>query len=111
MILKLKRIDPFKTSAIVAIILFILSVVIFVPLFLIINAFTPQEDSNMLGFGFVIVFIPILYSVFGFIANLIFISIFNYFATRFGGIEIEFDEDKAQILGKPLVVAEQPKEI
>lgn len=47
----------------------------------------------LLGFGLVIV-IPIVYCILGFISGLIFAALYNFFASTVGGIEMKFKVNK-----------------
>jgi hypothetical protein len=91
--LRLKHIDPIKISGIAAIIMFVISFIIIIPFGLIINNLPMPEDKSIGMMGSVIYILPFIYSAFGFLANLIIISFFNFLAKKMGGIEIEFDEE------------------
>lgn len=53
----------------------------------------PGIPTFLLGFGLVIV-MPILYGILGFISGLIFAALYNLFAGLFGGIEMKFKVQK-----------------
>lgn len=96
--LKLKHIDPIKTSGIAAIIMFVFSFIIMIPLGLIINNLPMPDNGTSNVMGSFIYILPFLYSAFGFLFNLIIVSFFNFLAKKMGGIELEFDEDKIESL-------------
>ncbi len=51
--------------------------------------FIPGVPTFLLGFGLVIV-MPILYGILGFISGLILAALYNFFAPSVGGIEMKF---------------------
>ncbi len=60
---------------------------IFVPVFLLIAAFAPQEGASF-GLGFAVA-MPVFYAVIGFISAAIGCAIYNVVAGWMGGIEVE----------------------
>jgi len=98
---RIKRIDPLQLGKMLAVIYGLLSL-IFVPFFLMFAAATmfsspahngiPTPVMISAGFGLVMIIImPIMYAVMGFIADVLGAFIYNVVAKWIGGIEMEFE--------------------
>lgn len=89
---KVKRIGVFQTSLIAAIIYFFLALIIVVPMMLIMGFAGGFSDIPGFAFGGVLmIFMPILYAVIGFLMTALMCWMYNVIAKRIGGIEIEVE--------------------
>lgn len=96
--LKLKYIDPIKYGVLVGILMFIMSVLMFLFGFLIMSIFGVLGNSELsmfsaiLGGGFITLLIaPLLYGVFGFIIGLLGAYILNFVLGKTNGLDVEFE--------------------
>ena len=88
---RIRRINPMQAAKIVAT-LYLLLGIIFVPFFLFISRFSPQQGGMFAGMGFgLAIIVPVLYAAFGFVATLIAAAIYNLVAGWVGGIEIDLE--------------------
>lgn len=90
----IRRIEPFQTAKIMALLTAAMSLVILVPMMLLFSAFGLYDGSlvggAMAGSGIISLLIfPILYAIFGFIGTLIYCGLYNLIASRTGGIELD----------------------
>jgi len=84
---QIRRFGIGQTAKVVAV-LYALMGLVFVPIFLVANRFSPNQTG--LGTGFVVA-IPIIYGVLGFIFTALGCAIYNLVAGWVGGIEVELD--------------------
>jgi ABC-type phosphate transport system permease subunit len=99
---RIKRIDPLQLGKILAVIYGLLSLIFVVPFFLMFLAASAFSGAGRNGFeaptimisGFglmMIIIMPIMYAVMGFIAGVVGAFIYNVVAKWIGGIEVEFE--------------------
>lgn len=93
---RVKKLGVYQTSKVAAVIFFLLSLVIILPVSLIANTFNhmgPNQGFPGFPFGGTIFFIllPLLYALFGFITTAISCVVYNLVAKWTGGIELEFE--------------------
>ncbi len=89
----IKRIDPMSLAKIYAVIMavfgFVMGVVFFISM-----AFVGPSLSTPVYFAgagiFMIVFFPIFYGILGFIAGAIGAVLYNFVASKIGGVKVEF---------------------
>ncbi len=89
---RVKKIGILQTSLISAIIFFILSLFLVLPMMLITGIAGGFSDNP--GFasgGLIMVFMPIIYAIIGFLMTALWCWIYNAVAKRIGGIEIELE--------------------
>ena len=101
--LKLKKIDPVKWATITAAVYAIISLVIIVPMFLfmsVLGASTGLEEAGLgiLGGGLMIIFLPIIYGVLGFIFGLIGAYIFNFVLSKTDGLDMDFEKMGTEVV-------------
>lgn len=99
---RVKHIGVFQTSLISAIIFFFLSLIMVVPIMLIMSIAGGLSDNMGFAFGgLLMIFMPIMYAIMGFLMTALWCWIYNMVAKRVGGIEIEVevieDEPGAQV--------------
>jgi hypothetical protein len=97
---RIKKFGVLQTAKVIAILYFIGSAIFFVPLSLVIlvaknspvfsSALQRTIGSSSPVF---VMLLPLLYGVFGFILASISCLIYNFIATKIGGIEVEFDQE------------------
>lgn len=67
------------------------------------SAFVPESELDSSGlsmFGggiMMLIFIPILYGIFGFIAGLIGTALLNFILSKTNGLDIEFDNNNVEV--------------
>jgi glycopeptide antibiotics resistance protein len=89
---RVKRFGVYQTSKVVAIILFIASLIFLIPFGLIVGLTFGNHFSGFpFGGGIFMIILPILYGVFGFITTAIGCLVYNLVAKWTGGIELEFE--------------------
>jgi len=91
---QLKSFKVLQTSAMVAVLYFFLSLLIFVPIFLISLAIPDSGRSTIpfLSGGLFMLFAPFLYAVFGFIFTALGCLIYNLVAKMIGGFAFTLEE-------------------
>ena len=82
---RIRKFGVLQTAKVVGALYALLGLV-FVPIFLVISMFTPNESGMGAGFALVM---PILYGVLGFIFTAIACAIYNFVSGLVGGIEVE----------------------
>ena len=89
----LRRIDPFSCAKIYALFNLFIGLIFGIfygVFFLILGAVAGEAGIALVGFGIAaIIGIPLVSAVFGLIIGLIGAAIYNFIASRFGGLEIE----------------------
>lgn len=100
--LKLKRIDAVKWGTIVGAIYAILSLIIIIPIWLIGSLAGGASDLNsglgiFFGGGIMMLFMPILYAIFGFVFGWIGASILNFVLKKTGGLDMDFENSGMDI--------------
>ncbi len=96
--LKLKKIDPIKWATIAGLLYAAISLVIVVPFILFFSAIGLSEFDEfssgfgLLGGGIMILFLPILYGLIGFVFGLIGALIFNFILKKTGGLDMDFEK-------------------
>lgn len=89
---KVKRIGVFQTSLIAAIIYFFLALIIMIPMMLIMGVVGGLSDVPGFAFGGgLMILMPIMYAVIGFIMTAFMCWLYNVIANRIGGVEIEVE--------------------
>jgi hypothetical protein len=89
---RVKKIGVLKTSIVSAIIFFILSLIMVVPVMLVMGIAGVFSDNMGFAFGGVfMIFMPIMYAVIGFLATALWCWMYNVVARWIGGIEIEVE--------------------
>lgn len=90
---RIKKFGVVQTSKVVAVIYFLLSAVILIPLGLLASVFNGGEFSEweFLLSGFFIFFLPFIYGTFAFIGTAIACLIYNLISGWIGGIEVELE--------------------
>lgn len=93
---RVKKLGVYQTSKVAAVIFFLLSLVIILPVSLIANTFNHMgANQGFPGFPFggtmFFILLPILYAFFGFITTAISCLVYNLVAKWTGGIELEFE--------------------
>jgi len=88
---QVKSFDVLQTSAVAAMLYFLLSLLIFVPVFLITLAF-PHSNTVLPFTGIVVVFIPFLYAIAGFIFTALGCLFYNLVAKFMGGIAFTLEK-------------------
>lgn len=95
---RIKRLGVVQTAKVAAVMYFIFSAVIMIPIGLITMLTGPAKDSfpglfgGLFG-GIFMIIMPIIYAVLGFIFVAIACLIYNLIARFMGGIEIELEND------------------
>ena len=82
---RIRKFGVLQTAKVVGALYALLGLV-FVPIFLVISMFSPNESRMGAGFALVM---PILYGVLGFIFTAIACAIYNFVSGLVGGIEVE----------------------
>ena len=96
--LRLKRIDPVKYAIITAVLTALLSLIILVPFTLFFSAIGAAASdlgggAAIFGGGiFMVIFVPIVYGVIGFIVGLISTMLLNFVLRKTGGLDIDFEK-------------------
>lgn len=95
--LRLKKIDPVKWATISGLLYAVLSLIVIVPMFLfmsVIGASSGFGEAGMgiLGGGVMMLFMPIIYGIVGFIFGLIAALIFNFVLKKTNGLDMEFEK-------------------
>lgn len=89
---RVKKIGVLQTSLISAIIFFFISLIMVVPVMLIMGIV--GGFSGNMGFAFgglLLIFMPVMYAVMGFLMTALWCWMYNVIAKRIGGIEIEVE--------------------
>jgi hypothetical protein len=95
---RIKRVGVLQTAKFAAVLYFIFSAIIMIPIGIITMLTGPAKDSfpgifgGLFG-GMFMIIMPIIYAVLGFIFVAIVCLIYNLIARFVGGIEIEFESD------------------
>jgi hypothetical protein len=84
---QIRRFGIGQTAKVIGV-LYALMGLIFVPVFLVVAAFSPNEKGFGAGFALAL---PIIYGVMGFIFTAIGCAIYNLVAGWVGGVEVELD--------------------
>ena len=84
------NISPFQTAKVIALLYLVISLP-FVVLFAITFSFSPNPKAPMMG---MLIFMPIIYMVFGFIFTIIGAWVYNIVAKWVGGIEYTTSESE-----------------
>jgi len=87
--IKLKKIEPLKAGYVSGLLYLLISVIIIVPFTLLGSIVGTKE--NVLGM-FVVIIIPIIYGIVGFLGGLITAALYNFVAKNIGGLEIEVEK-------------------
>ena len=97
--LTLKRIDPVKAGVIYGALTALLALIIVLPMMLMFSAagMAGGEFGPMFGGGFAMLFVPIIYGIFGFLAGLIGTALLNFILSKTNGLDIEFDGKDMEI--------------
>ncbi len=99
--LKLKKIDPVKAGVVYGLLLALMGLIIVVPMFLFMSAAGLSNTGNglaMFGGGIaMVIFVPILYGILGFIMGLIGTALMNFILSKTNGLNMEFDSDNLEI--------------
>lgn len=82
----LSEISVVQTAAVLAVVYFLISALFFVP-FGLIALVVPRFANEFGGLGMILV-LPFLYAIFGFIGIAIFAWVYNLVARRMGGVEV-----------------------
>lgn len=97
---RIKKFGVLQTAKVIAILYLIGSSIFFIPLSLVVLAaknspvFSSALQRNTgLSSPIFIMLLPLVYSVFGFIVAAISCLIYNFIATKIGGIEVELDQE------------------
>jgi len=89
---RVKKIGILQTSLISAIIFFFLSLILVVPIMLIMGIAGGFSDNMGFAFGgLLLMFMPIMYAIMGFLMTALWCWLYNVIAKKIGGIEIEFE--------------------
>lgn len=94
---QMKSIKVLRTSAVAAVLYFILSFIIVIPIFLLGSVLSSFQNSSalpMLGMGVVIFILPFVYGILGFILSVISCLLYNLVAKFMGGIAFTLEEIK-----------------
>lgn len=95
---RVKKIGVLQTSVISAIIFFFLSLVLVLPMLLITGIAGGFSDNMGFAFGGIImIFMPIIYGIMGFLMTALWCWIYNVIAKRIGGIEVELETMEEQM--------------
>jgi hypothetical protein len=95
--LNLRKVDPVKYGLITGLLMALLSLIMIVPMMLIMSAAGAGSESLGAGaaiFGggiIMIILLPILYGIFGFIIGLITTALMNFILKKTNGLDIEFE--------------------
>jgi hypothetical protein len=97
--LSLKRIDPVKAGIIYGALMALISLIVVIPVMLFVSAagVAGGEMGPIFGGGIAILFVPILYGVFGFIFGLIGTALLNFILSKTNGLDVEFDGKDVEI--------------
>lgn len=108
---RVKRFGVYQTSKVVAITLFVASLLLMI-LFSLIFRFLPGNKILGYGFGGGLFFflLPILYGVMGFIITAITCLIYNFISEWTGGIEVEFENRDEESVDEESEVGESEDE-
>ena len=87
---RIKKFNPVQTAKIVAVLYLVVSVVIFLPVMLIAASLSPSAGSAGMSVA-VILFMPLMYALGGFIMTLISCWLYNLVSSKVGGIEVELE--------------------
>ena len=89
---RISKIGVFQTSKVVAIIYFVISAIIFIPIGLLSTVVGADIGSNLpIAGGFFFFLAPVFYGIGTFIVTAIGCWIYNLFASWTGGIEVELE--------------------
>jgi hypothetical protein len=89
---RVKKIGVLQTSIVSAIIFFILSLIMVVPMMLVMGIAGVFSDNMGFAFGGAfMIFMPIMYAVIGFLFTALWCWMYNVVAKWIGGIEIEVE--------------------
>lgn len=95
---ELKRIDPMSVGKIIAVVYFILFFIegIFTAFEMASGTFSPElsilGEDLLSRMGYLIIIVaPLLGAVFGFITGFILAALYNFAASKLGGVKLEFD--------------------
>ena len=92
--LTLKRIDPVKAGIIYGALTALLSLIVVLPLMLVFSAAGLSGEPGMgamFGGGIMMLFIPVIYGIVGFVAGLIGTALLNFILSKTKGLDVEFD--------------------
>lgn len=87
---RIKRFGVIQTAKLVGAVYFFVSAVMLIPIALIAMA----TGNKMMGLpleGILVVLLPIMYGILGFIGAALFCIIYNFVASKIGGIELELE--------------------
>lgn len=92
---RLKRIDPLKAGIVLGILYALLSLIL-VPIFLLVGFFGARNAGGngvaILGSAAMVIFLPVFYSVAGFLGGVIGAFFYNLVAGWTGGLEFEVED-------------------
>lgn len=85
---QIKRLSPHQNAKVSAVMLAIVSLVFIVPFALIAAAFSPSDSGMGMGAGMLIA-LPLVYLVMGYVMTVISCALYNFVSKLVGGIEYE----------------------
>ncbi len=85
---EIKHIGVFQAAKMAAVLYLIISAVIVIPMMFIMMAF--QREAN--PFGLLVLLLPLLYAILGFIFTAIFTWLYNVVAGMVGGLQVEIEQ-------------------
>ncbi|MDZ4714062.1 MAG: hypothetical protein SH819_01215 [Cytophagales bacterium] len=93
---RIKRFGIYQTAKVTAVIYFLVSAIIMIPIGLFMSMMGPMMDRADVspfpfGGGMVLIFLPFIYGVVGFVFTAIACAIYNLISGWTGGIELEFE--------------------
>jgi len=92
---RIKRIDPMQSGKVTAIVSVALILIIFVPfmlLFSLAGLGTSFGGAMLGGSLFMIILLPIIYGIVGFIAGILYAVVYNFTYKYHGGLQLEYDD-------------------
>lgn len=87
---RVKKFGVYQTAKVAAVICFLLTAVVFIPMFGIMSMISGSSDPSPLV-GFFVLLTPFKYGLFGFIFTAIGCLLYNLISKWTGGIELEFE--------------------
>jgi predicted permease len=85
---QITQISPIQTAKVIAVMYFVITIPVFAVMVLI-SFFGPKGNA---GFSLVMLLLPFLYLIMGFIFTAITAAVYNFVAKRIGGIEFTTEE-------------------
>ena len=100
--LTLKRVDPMKIAVIYGAVVALFSLIIVVPVFFLMSlagasSGLGEVGLGLFGGGIAVLFVPVLYGVFGFIFGLICALVFNFVLSKTKGLDLDFEKAGMEI--------------